>query len=133
MKLFSILLVLILSLKSCGDVSNSNNSEKLSGEFHIVTLKENSNLPDNLTINFDTETKKISGFSGCNNFFGGFTLEDGVLSFGQMGSTRKMCFSEANNIESEILKALSEINGFSFKDNALQLKTNDAIIITAKQ
>ena len=133
MKIFSILLVVILSLKSCGEVSNSNNTEKLSGEFHIVSLGENSDLPDNLTINFHAETNKVSGFSGCNNFFGSFTLEEGVLSLGPLGSTRKMCFSDANNIETETLKLLSKINGFSFKDHTLQLKTNDDILITAKQ
>lgn len=133
MKIFSILLVVILSLKSCGDTTSSNNSEKLSGEFHIVSLEKNSNLPDNLTINFHPETQKISGFSGCNNYFGSFTLEESVLSFGPLGSTRKMCFSDANNIETETLKLLSKVNGFSFKDHTLQLKSNDDIIITAKQ
>ncbi|MCL5126998.1 MULTISPECIES: META domain-containing protein [unclassified Algibacter] len=133
MKIFSILLVVILSVKSCGDSSNSNNSEKLSGEFHIVSLEKNSSLPDNLTIYFHSETKKISGFSGCNNYFGNFILEEDVLSFGAMGSTRKMCFSDANNIETEILQFLSKINGFSFKNNTLQLKSNDNILITAKK
>ena len=132
MKLFSMLLILLISFNSCGN-SNKANQKRPTGEFNIITLGENSELPDNLTINFDTEINKVSGYSGCNNYFGSFTLEEGSLTFGQMGSTRKMCFGDATKIEAEMLKMLSEINTFSFENNMLLLKKDDTILIKAKQ
>ena len=132
MKILSILLITVLSFNSCGQTANSN-AKKLTGEFHIIALGENTELPDNLTINFDTDINNISGFSGCNNYFGGFELEAGQLTFGQMGSTRKMCFGDVNKIESDMLKLLSEINTFSFENNTLLLKKDDTILIKAKQ
>ncbi|WP_159018968.1 META domain-containing protein [Algibacter sp. L3A6] len=130
MKRLSTLLFAMLLITSC---ENKPNAEKLSGEFHIVSLDKNSELPENLTITFDTEAKKISGFSGCNNFFGSFTITDGGLQFGQMGSTRKMCAGGANKIESEMLQLLSKVNTFSFENNTLNLKADDAILLKAKK
>ena len=135
MKIFSILLVVILSVKSCGDTSNSNtaNAEKLFGEFHISTLDQNTDLPETLTLKFDKDTKTVSGFAGCNNFFGSFTAENGSLTFSKMGSTRKMCFGDANKIEAKTLELLSKINTFSFEDNVLILKESENILIKAKK
>ncbi|SFC95865.1 META domain-containing protein [Algibacter lectus] len=130
MKILSTLLFAMLVITSCG---NKPNAEKLSGEFHIISLDQNSELPENLTITFDAETKKISGFSGCNNFFGSFTVTDGVLQFGQMGSTRKMCAGDANKIETEMLQMLSKVNTFSFENDTLNLKVDDAILLKAKK
>lgn len=135
MKIFSLILVAILSVKSCGDTSNLNtaNAEKLVGEFRIVALDQNIDLPETLTLKFDKDTKTVSGFTGCNNFFGSFSLENNNLSFSKMGSTRKMCFGDANKIEAKTLELLSKINTFSFKDNVLILKENENILIKAKK
>ena len=130
MKIFSTLLFTMLVITSCG---NKPNAEKLSGEFHIVSLNQNSELPKNLTITFDAKAKKISGFSGCNNYFGSFIVEDAVLEFGQMGSTRKMCAGDINKIESEMLQLLSKVNTFSLENNTLNLKADDAILLKAKK
>jgi len=132
MKIFSILLIAIISFNSCGN-SNKETSKKLTGEFHIISIGDNEELQDHLTITFDNEINKISGYSGCNNFFGSYTLKAESLTFGQIGSTRKMCFGDANKIEAEMLKYLSEINTFSFNNNTLLLKKDDTILIKAQQ
>ena len=135
MKIFSILLITVLSIKSCGETkaSNNYNSEELTGEFHIVTIGKTVSLPDNLTISFDRNISKVSGFSGCNRYFGSFTLEGKSLTFNQVGSTRKMCFGDANKIENEFLQLLPKIKTFSFENNTLNLITNGNILIKAEK
>ena len=130
MKILSTLLFVMLVITSCG---NKPNEGKLSGKFHIISLNQNSELPENLTITFDVEAKKISGFSGCNNFFGSFTAANGVIELGQMGATRKMCDGDANKIETEMLQMLSKVNIFSFENNTLNLKADDVILLKAKK
>lgn len=44
-------------------------------------------IADSLT----SDDSQASGFSGCNQFMGGFTVEGDQLSFGPLASTRKMC------------------------------------------
>jgi len=125
----------MLSIKSCGETTASQhyNSEELSGEFHIVALDKAINLPDNLTISFDRSINKVSGYSGCNRYFGSFSLEGKKLTFTQMGSTRKMCFGDANKTENEFLQLLDQIKTFSFENNTLNLISNGNILIKAKK
>jgi heat shock protein HslJ len=135
MKIFSILIIVMLSIKSCGDtsVSNNYNSEELTGEFHIISIHKIANLPDNLTISLDRSVGKVSGYSGCNRYFGSFILEGKSLTFDQMGSTRKMCFGDANKIENEFLKLLPKIKTFTFENNTLNFISNGDILIKAKK
>ncbi|HTR06382.1 MAG TPA: META domain-containing protein [Paraburkholderia sp.] len=64
-----------------------------------------------ITLDLSTESgqRRASGFSGCNRFFGAYILKDGLLSFGQLGSTRMACIGAGGEIEGDFLDALSHI------------------------
>lgn len=74
---------------------------------HKVNIEEKIKLP---YIQFD-DSVKISGFAGCNNFFGSYTLEGKSLDFGQLGLTRMFCEQTAE-LENKFLKAIEEVRSF---------------------
>lgn len=43
-------------------------------------------------LEFDTQKKRISGFAGCNRFFGQYSVEkDSTTQFSEIGATKKYC------------------------------------------
>ncbi len=70
---------------------------------------------------FDTQTLKIKGFTGCNNFFGSFTIKNGALKFSALASTRMLCTEKTMKIESEFLKTLSLVKSYKIKNKSLYL------------
>lgn len=64
-------------------------------------------FPDGLpTLELEMGKKRLSGFAGCNRYFGTFQLEDHHLIFSEIGSTRMAC-PPTMNIENKLLEALS--------------------------
>jgi heat shock protein HslJ len=111
--------------------SNAGNEMQLNGTYHINNLNSTDISSFKLNISFNDSTKQVSGFSGCNRFFGSYSLENNSLKFGNLGSTRMLCENEANQIETELLKALETADSFSIKNGTLQLLSKDNIIIEA--
>ena len=78
---FSLLLLMLLSLKSCGSTNaimsiQENTMQKLSGLYSVTTLGKNNTLVITPEINFDENTNRVSGFSGCNRFNGSYTITE---------------------------------------------------------
>jgi heat shock protein HslJ len=68
-----------------------------------------------------TEENKFSGFSGCNAFFGTYTLEQGNrISFGHVGSTRRAC-PDAQLNEYEFLQVFALADNYSINGDTLEL------------
>jgi heat shock protein HslJ len=71
-------------------------------------------------IKFDAAAKRAAGFNGCNNFFGGYTLDSERLSFGMMGSTMMAC-TEDPDIERRMMEALGAIDRYHRDGDTLTL------------
>ena len=132
MKLILILFSLI-ALKTCDNTNKTEgiNLEDLEGSYLINTVLESDVADSKLTIQFNSETKQVSGFSGCNRFFGSFTLDENILTLGPLASTKMMCRGKANTIEAKLLDQLSNVNSFSIKDHVLTLKADGKELVTA--
>lgn len=78
-----------------------------------------------ISLTFDLTTGQVSGNSGCNTFFGGFTYEDKQIGFGPMGSTRMACEQEIMDQELLFLNLLAQVNAYEITDNQLTLTTAD--------
>ncbi|MBJ6367588.1 META domain-containing protein [Snuella sedimenti] len=137
MKLTLTLLV-IIAMNTCGNTtktmagqSNNNNITKLNGSYHITTLYDLDVIMNNLSIDFNDQEQKLSGFSGCNRFFGKYTLEANTIEVGPLASTKMLCRETANTIESKIHDALSKINRVIIDGELLKLAKDNTIIITA--
>ena len=118
MKYITIFLTAFL-LKSCGntkdvtvmqDTKEEQPIENITGQYLVTKLGVNDNLSHVPTLKFDKRTNGVSGFAGCNRFFGTYKKEGNSITFSQLGSTKMMCQEDANQIENKFLSALNEAN-----------------------
>jgi heat shock protein HslJ len=49
---------------------------------------------------------RISGTTGCNQYFGGYTFNDGAIAFSPIGMTMMACDDAVGDVESAFTKAL---------------------------
>lgn len=80
----------------------------------VLTPKQ----PGVFTINLG-EDGQVTGTTDCNNFFGSYTLQDNLLSFGPLASTKMYC---EGSQETEFLKYLAEVQSYLVVDNQLVLE-----------
>lgn len=78
-----------------------------------------------ITLAFDLTAGQVSGNSGCNTFFGGFTSKGMQIEFGPMGSTMMACEQELMDQELLFLNLLAQVNAYEITDNQLTLTTAD--------
>jgi heat shock protein HslJ len=79
-------------------------------------------------IMFDPPQKRVSGFAGCNNFFGSYELDGSSLKFGPIGSTRRACPDRETAVETEVFKALDKTRAWKIKDGMLLLLDDSAVL-----
>lgn len=81
-----------------------------------------------LSILFDQNSQKISGFAGCNRYFSSFTVNNDGLNLGALGMTRKAC-GKNSGIEHRYSKMLSQVSFFQLSDKQLMLLDQQKNII----
>lgn len=96
-------------------------------EWTLVSFDENMSVEfdaavTTVTANF-TEDGQINGTAGCNNYFGGFTIDGTLLTFEPMGSTMMMCEEPAMAVESSFLGALEGEALYQVNGDTLELIT----------
>ncbi len=84
----------------------------------------------------ESDSGRASGFSGCNRYTGGFTVEQGDdgpagLSFGPAAGTMMAC-PEGMELEREYLQALARVTGFRLRGDNLALLDGDTVLATFK-
>jgi uncharacterized lipoprotein YbaY/heat shock protein HslJ len=75
----------------------------------------------------DTGEFRVRGFAGCNNFFGGYRLDDQSLSFSQIGSTMMAC-PGGMDTEQAFLQALGATTRAEVSGQILSLYANDQLL-----
>ena len=120
---YLLLILTISSMASC--CANKNNSKERvmdKNEPIMYTVKQvynNSVFEENVTITINYADKTISGYSGCNNFSGSFTEENGSIKIGPLASTKKMCPDISD--ETMLFKALANTEKITVESNTLEL------------
>jgi len=139
MKTITILFFTVI-LNACGvaksttELKNNNmNQNSLDGKYIVNTIDSNSKIPQILTLSFDSKTNKVSGFAGCNTFFGNYTIEGNTINFKGLASTKKYCSKVENDIESKMLKAINQTNNFKIKNNTITLLNNKTTLLNANK
>lgn len=81
-------------------------------------------LPDS-EITLDFAATDLSGRAGCNNYFGGYTIEGSTIAVAQLGSTMMMCVAPEGVMQQEqqYLAALQSAATFRIEGNELWLRT----------
>ncbi len=67
---------------------------------------------------------RVQGRGGCNHFFGAFSLDGEVLSFGNIASTKMYCY-ETMHVEDAFFKALSMITTVSVQGHTAEMRSED--------
>ena len=84
----------------------------------------------------NSETKMISGYSGCNRFFGSLTTDSkNAVQIGKMGSTKMMCAEKYRmELERDFLTQLADYRSLQIKDEQLLLvgRTGDVIVFARR-
>jgi heat shock protein HslJ len=137
MRIFIAHLALLLILFGCKTASNTgienlNRVEDLNNLWILTSMKGvdvdevfgdqkpqiNINMPDN----------KVTGFGGCNNYFGGISIERDSIKIGPLGSTMMACPTLEG--ESKYMKLLENIDGFEVEDLKLTLLRQDEPVLS---
>lgn len=64
---------------------------------------------------------RLSGYSGCNRFFGTYEIADESIEIGPLGATRMACSEPVMALESTFLSVLQEVTGFNRNATRLTL------------
>ena len=66
------------------------------------------------------DEKKVSGFGGCNSFFGAYEHDGASLSFSQLAATRMFC-ADVMDKESQFMTSLAAVKSYKINGQVLQL------------
>ena len=138
MKFLLSLFVLLAMTLSCDSSKKALNNSKdvqmtLSGNYVITQIGNNDTISPKLMISFDETSKKITGFAGCNSFFGTYSTKVNTIVFSNIASTKKYCAKNINNLENQFITALNSTNTFSINENVISLLENERILLTANK
>jgi heat shock protein HslJ len=75
----------------------------------------------NPTQSITFEAGKVSGFAGCNNFFGMYTLQGSNLGISGLASTRKACEKTIMQMETKFLSSLEKNRRFLISQDGMRL------------
>lgn len=138
LQLFTIVIA-VFTLYSCGSTKNSNSmqsentsttTEITNSYWEIESLdgKAVSSLQENekeIGFSLNKDENRITGFGGCNNFFGTYTLEEGNrISFSALGATKMACPGDAFN-EGEFLEMFESVDSYRVNGNRLELNVGE--------
>lgn len=82
-----------------------------------------------ITLLLTSEPENVSGFSGCNRYFGKFATKKNKLSFKQMACTQMACPQQDMNLESRYLQLLDKVNSFTMRNDTLMLMKDDKVLL----
>lgn len=141
-------LVIILALVFLGSMSSCEETKKvidvagsvqLSGNYLVTSIsgtsEQNTKETDPLTIRFAPLDNSIKGNTGCNTFFGKYTIDLYALSFSDIGATERACSEPVMAKESAFMMALGNTGSYELQNNILTLfsKTDRSVLLTAKK
>lgn len=84
-------------------------------------------------ISLSLQDGQASGFSGCNNFHGSYTIAEQSIKFSPLASTRKACIdSSATAAEQTLLQSIGKVDGYSLKSGKLLLTAKNVPVMELK-
>jgi heat shock protein HslJ len=104
-------------LHSTGDeITGTLSLSDLGGQVWLLSeLSPQQSLPEDLVVSLVFAGDRVSGTSGCNDYFAGVEeLTPGELRFSGMGATRKACPGPVMDLEERYLTTLAGASRYSF-------------------
>lgn len=102
----------------------------LIGTWKVIQMDGIESLKNFPTFVFADEENRVSGYAGCNNYFASYNLNGSEITFGDAGSTRKMCADMS--VEDAFLKKMNQIAYYKLVKSELHLfDAKDKLIMLA--
>ena len=76
----------------------------------------------------DHAQKRVTGYAGCNNFFGSYELAGVSLRFGPLAATRRACPEPQSSVETKYLGALARVRGWKLDRGDLLLVVDGEVL-----
>ena len=124
-----ILIAFFTLISACMNTKNNDNPiADLTGIWTAKSIQgEVIKIDAHPSIEFNIDEMKISGNDGCNQIFGEIkTLEEGTITFGMVGGTKKYC-PNINNLDSDFRQALSETATYTVNNSILVFLKEDGV------
>lgn len=108
-------------------------SAALTGTYWVLTsingeplnIPEDQRAPD---LRLTADGNSVQGFSGCNQFSGGYEITDGRLVFGPLAMTMMAC-PDSMDIEQQYTQTLDTMDRYEIRDDVLILYKEDKEIL----
>jgi heat shock protein HslJ len=127
MKYFYSLAVLSLLL-GCADTEHTSQTPLPGTTWNLVEMNTKKiQLPGPQVPHLHFEAEKVTGNDGCNNFFGGYTLDENNLTFGMLASTRMAC-PQIEGFDIEFNEVISMTTRYRISGNKLELFGKDKLL-----
>ena len=128
-KIISLAAMLILSL-SCSNVSVAGKKDNVQLNNTSWVLEENSKT--NAGITLEIAKGRVSGFSGCNNYFSELiTHPKGTFQVKSIGATRMLC--DSIPVEEDYLNLLEKVNKYVISETSLELYKDNVLLLKFKR
>ena len=122
------LITAIIFISGCSHSGQSDDTSFLETRWNLTELfSENIRYSDSQIPYVRFEAERVNGNDGCNNFFGGYTLDENNLKFGLLGSTRMAC-PHLEGFELVFNKMLSMTTRYRISGNRLDLYADEKLI-----
>jgi len=126
--LFFMLFLAGFALVTLKNLRSAESVRRTEGEQSIVTIisgawydrSGSSGSPETAFVRFHQDGR-ISGFAGCNNFFGTFVATDKTLEVGPLGGTRKACPDLIMRQDMAFLRGIQSATAYRIDSNVLTL------------
>ncbi|MCP4418247.1 MAG: META domain-containing protein [Chloroflexi bacterium] len=126
-----LVLAMTAACTSVGDTEPADqpgeNSSLVGTDWDLVTYDDQKALPDGaLTVRFTED--EINGSAGCNNYFGGYTLDGVSISIDRLGSTEMACDGLMEQ-EAAFLQMLQTAESFTLDADSLIIHTTEGNLV----
>lgn len=128
MSFLSWVVVLVAILVLVQPATAQDASSGLFGKTWTLAEMEGRNFSaDKPNIEFNRDTKRVSGSGGCNRFSGTFEVNGSLLKFSPIASTKMACRDgDRQRVETTFLNLLQKTTRFEVEGNKLRLYAGDA-------
>lgn len=128
-----IIAIVVMSCDETKKVIDVAGNVQLSGKYNVTEI-DGSTISENAPyISFFALDKTIRGNTGCNSYFGSYTLDLYALSFSDIGSTEMACDPPIMEVENTFLSALNNTGSYEIQNRVLTLysKTDRTVLLKA--
>lgn len=85
---------------------------------------------EKISLSLAQEPMNYSGFSGCNRYFGSYSIKDSKISFKEAGMTLMACPDGDMNLEYKYVNILNKVESYSMKEDTLFFISRDRVVLT---